>query len=42
MVIELFEKMRDIYCVLESVMIVSEQIIEKGLQIEAIKTNMFT
>jgi len=41
-VIELFEKMRDIYCVLESVIIVSEQIIEKGLKIEAIKSNMFT
>lgn len=41
-VIELFEKMRDIYCVLESVIIVSEQIIEKGLKIEAIKTHMFT
>ena len=41
-ILELFEKMRDIYCVLESVNIVSDQIIEKGLKIQVVKTTLFT
>ena len=32
-ILELFEKIRDIYCVLESLAIITEQIIEKGLKI---------
>jgi len=32
-ILELFEKIRDIYCVLESLVIITEQIIEKGLKI---------
>lgn len=40
-VIELFQKVRDIYCVLESVIILHDQILAKGLGIDVMRTKVF-
>ena len=42
MIIEIFEKVRDIYCVLESVIILSDLVIERGLKIKQIRESLFT
>lgn len=40
-ILELFEKVRDIYCVLDSLEIIHDLLLKQGLQIEAVKT-LFT
>ena len=41
-VCELFEKIRDIYCVLESVHILRDQILSQGLRIDVMRTKVFS
>ena len=40
--IEVFEKIRDIYCVIDSVNIISNLVLEQGLKIEQMRKNVFT
>lgn len=40
-ILELFEKVRDIYCVLDSLEIIHDLLLKQGLQIEAVR-QLFT
>jgi hypothetical protein len=41
-VLEMFEKVRDIYCVFDSLTIINEQLLGEGLKLEFLTNNFFT